>query len=292
LPSGRDFYSKSKLKSRYTREDILQGKIIKLNPALVTLTDGLIGLMPPRLLQEEIMRQVEQILEHGKVYTFHVDLNYGDYKGFGHKRPEVNTSIFTPAFLQELDKLVRSYGCLLNLHLLTSQPYRQLLRFSHIDLGAVCFQLDAIPNRDKLVKLIRRILDLDACASPVIETIGSENLIPKPPEQVWEMLKPILPEIGMLTFQLAGTASRSNMPEGSLQIEPAKSYINHVKDAFTGTIQIQGGITVQTIREAIALGAEFLVCGTQLFHNPDKLTPIETIDLVLLEASKQLTGAN
>ncbi|MBS7645281.1 MAG: hypothetical protein QXR65_08880 [Candidatus Bathyarchaeia archaeon] len=79
----------------------MNGKIIKLNPALVTLTDGLIGRVPPRLIREKVLCQVEHILEHGKVYTFHVDVNFEDYEGFGLKRPKINTSVFSPAFLKD-----------------------------------------------------------------------------------------------------------------------------------------------------------------------------------------------
>ncbi|MBS7645280.1 MAG: hypothetical protein QXR65_08885 [Candidatus Bathyarchaeia archaeon] len=121
------------------------------------------------------------------------------------------------------------------------------------------------------------------------ETIGSENLTPKPKETVLRILESVLPEIGMLTFQSAGTASRTNTPEGSFKPEPAKFYISRIAGSFTGTIQLQGGITLQMIPEAINLGAEFLVCGTQLFHNPNKLTPTKIIDLILIEAYKQLT---
>ena len=293
MTSKGEYYTRSFLNSPYTKEDILEGRVIKLNPALVTITDGLIGKVPPKLLQKRISENVEEILSHGKVHTFHIDINFEDYTGFSRKRPETNTSIFSPSFLEELNKLIEPHNCRLNLHLLTNQPYRRLLKFSHIGLGAVCFQLDATPSQEKLKELIRYILDIGACASPVIETIGSENLAPKPKETVLKTLEPVLPEIGMLTFQAAGTASRANTPEGSFKVEPTRSYINYItKDSFTGTIQLQGGITVQTIRNAISLGAEFLVCGTQLFHNPDKLMPTEIIDLMLMEASKQLINTS
>ena len=291
MSSGRDLYSRSMLKSQYVKEDILNGKVIKLNPALVTLTDGLINSTPPGPLQERILRQVEQILQHGKVYTFHVDLNFEDYRGFGRNRPEINTPIFSPPFPKDLNKLIRSYGCFLNLHLLTSHPHKKLPRFSRIELGAVCFQLDATSNRKRLEELTRHILDIGACPSPVIETVGSENLTPTPKEVVLRILEPVLPEIGMLTFQSAGIASRANTPEWSLNLEPVRSYIGHITSSFTGTIQLQGGITLQTVPDAINLGAEFLVCGTQLFNNPNKLSPTKVIDLILMEAYRRLKTA-
>ena len=128
-------------------------------------------------------------------------------------------------------------------------------------------------------------MDNGACASPVIETVGSRNLLPKSPEEILSLLKPVISEIGMLTFQASGTTSRSNVLSGMFNKEQVQPYINCVREIFNGTIQIQGGITTSTICEAVKLGAEFLVCGTQLFRNHDGLSAPEVVDQMLIEVS-------
>ncbi len=282
------FYSTSSPVS-FTEHDVLEGRVIKLNPALITITDGLVQTTSPKILQQRVRDQVTQLLRH-KIRTFHVDINFEDYRGFGSNRPEINTSVFTPSFLENLNEVVRSYSGFLNLHLLTDFPRRHLRRFEDIQLGAICFQLDAISSSEELEGLCQRIIDIGACASPVIETVGSENLIPKPLEEVFLFLKQVLPEIGMLTFQASGTASRSKVPAGIFNKERVEPFVERFKESFTGTIQLQGGITISTIREAVRMGAEFLVSGTQIFHNQHGLTAPQVIDMMLMEASKALTA--
>jgi pentose-5-phosphate-3-epimerase len=284
--SGQKFYSVSSLKS-YTKQDILEGRVIKINPALVTIIDGFVGKTSPSQLQERILKTVARLVQD-KVQTFHVDINFEDYGGFGDMRPETNTAVFTPSFLGSLNDLVRANNRFLNLHLLTSRPKERLSQYKDIEFGAVCFQLDSIQNPRYLNELIDMILGMGACASPVIETVCSENLQPRLKESVLEFVQPFFDKIGMLTFQMEKTASRSSGILGMLDRNEAKDYIRFIKKDFGGTIQMQGGITTSTISKAIRLGAEFLVCGTQIFRNKEGQAPERVIQEMLLEATKTL----
>jgi hypothetical protein len=86
--AAQSFYGTSTL--RYaTREQMLSGQVIKINPALVTLTDGLIEQVDPQTLQQQVWEQVVERMAH-KIRTFHVDLNFDDYTSFGQTRPQSN----------------------------------------------------------------------------------------------------------------------------------------------------------------------------------------------------------
>jgi pentose-5-phosphate-3-epimerase len=185
---------------------------------------------------------------------------------------------------------MRAGGGFLNLHLLTDAPERHLAGLARLAPGAICFQLEAVTDPGTLERLIGRITELGACASPVIETVGSEHLHPLSPQQVRELLLPLAPRLGMLTLQAAGTASRSNLPTGTFAHEALASYLQALPQSFRGTLQIQGGITTQTIGQAVQMGAEFLVCGTQLFRHPAGLSPKSVVDQLLLEAARALQG--
>ncbi len=261
--------------------------MVKINPALITVTDGLVDKRPVDRLQQMTVTYARELLEH-KVRTFHVDINFDDYGGFSDQRPDINVSIFTPPFITKLNEIAHSFDGFLNLHLLTNTPYDRLRQFEHIGLGAICFQLDAVSSQADLKELVRRILDSGACASPVIETVGSENLAPRSREEVLSLLEPVLSDIGMLTFQASGTASRSHSPAGSFNRERAIYYIDFLKEFFKGAIQIQGGVTSRTIGEAVRMGAEFIVCGSEVFRNRDGLTAPQAIDRLLREAAKAL----
>lgn len=286
--AAQTFYGVSSLHD-FTREDVLAGSVIKINPALVTLTDGLLGKMEPQALQQRIWEQVNDLLAY-RIRTFHVDLNFDDYRGFGRERPANNLAVFTPPFLESLNTLIRSVGGFLNLHLLTDAPERYLARLAPLAPGAICFQLEVVNDPSTLEQLIGRITDLGACASPVIETVGGEHLRPLSPQQVRALLLPLAPQLGMLTLQAAGTASRSNLPMGVFAQEALASYLQVLPQFFRGTLQIQGGITTQTIGRAVQMGAEFLVCGTQLFRNREGLSPRIVVDRMLLEVARVLKG--
>lgn len=278
------YYSTS-LRSACTREDVLAGRVIRISPALITITDGRMTTTPPDDLLDEVCDQVEALLDHG-VSSFHVDINFDDYSGFGSSGPDQNAALFTPEFVSDLNQIVQARGGYITLHLLTDYPDVHLRDFDSIPLDAVCFQLDAIQDARQLATLIKHIHNIGACASPVIETVGT--VVTQSPIAVRALLDPVLTEIDMLTFQAAGTATRSNLPAGAFARDQVAAYIDCLRPDFNGTIQIQGGITISTVGAAVELGADFLVAGTQLFRNKDGFAPSQVIDLMLQAAAKEL----
>jgi pentose-5-phosphate-3-epimerase len=282
------FYSQSALPLT-SKKAVLDGRVIKINPALITLTDGKIKSIDPSDLQAWVYQQVKKLLQ-SKIFSVHVDVNYPDYRGYPIDKPDINTDAFSPAFVGTLNDLLRSQGKFLNLHLLTDHPLKRLQEYDQLQLGAVCFQLEVISNVQQLENLVNYINRRGACASPVIETVGSGNMIPKPINEVMGLLTPTLPKIGMLTFQGAGTASRSSQTAGMFARDVVGEYIETAQKTFRGTIQLQGGVTTATVGDAVLLGAEFLVCGTEIFHHPDGVSPSEVIDQMLQNASIALSA--
>ena len=287
--SGQQFYSRSML-GTFTRQEVLRGQIIRINPALITITDSQVNKVAPEKLQHQVETRVQQLLVYG-LKTFHVDVNFEDYSGYGALRPDLNEVIFTPLFLQGLKRLVHEHGGYLNLHLLTDFPAQHFSDYQAVEADAICFQLESLPNGFQLAALIEMIQRSGACASPVIETVGSDGLVPPNPESVFSRLKPLLAEVGMLTLQVAGTTSRSNTAAGSLAIEQARAYIDALRPSFAGTLQFQGGITTRTIGQAVRLGAEFVVCGTEIFRNREGRTAEAVIDELLQQAAQALLGS-
>ena len=286
LTRRQRYYQASRLNDA-TRQEILDGGVIRLNPALITLTDGLVDHVPARILQQKVWDQVSALLAH-KISTYHLDVNYPDYGGFSAQKPDLNTTVFTPGFVQDLTEMLRSGGGNLNLHLLTDFPDLHIADYNRIKLGAVCYQLDTLLEPRRLTDFVDAVLELGACVSPVVETVGTTNRPARPiPEQL-ETLAPVLAKIGMLTMQSAGTASRSNTAAGRFAAERLQETIRIVRNVFAGTLQAQGGITTRTIGEAVANGAEFLVCGTEIFHHPAGKAPQEVIDEMLIRAAAVL----
>lgn len=285
----QSFYSKSSLKS-FTEEDVLSGNIIKVNPALITILDKAHNNLSVDKIKEKVLEETEVLLNQGKVHTLHVDINFEDYSNFGNNGPAVNSHIFNIDFLEELSRLSESFQCFLNIHLLTNNPLNKIKEMKNIKLGAVCFQLEVIKDSENLSEIINEITATGACASPVIEVVGTEKFSPKSKEEILDFLLPYKEKIGMLTFQVESTGSRSNFSSGMLSSDEISEYIKFFRGNFQGAIQIQGGITLSTLKHAIKLGSEFLVCGTEIFNNKYGYSSKEVITKMLEEASKALAN--
>ncbi|MEQ8154904.1 MAG: hypothetical protein ABRQ25_08500 [Clostridiaceae bacterium] len=281
------FYGESSLKF-YTREDIIRGKIIKINPAIITILDKLNKSMDVNLIQEKVLAEAEILLKQGNIYTLHVDINFEDYSNFPSNGPAINSHIFNVDFIERLNRLSESYSAFLNIHLLTDYPKRHIQDIKHIKVGAICFQLEVVKNSKELSEIIDEIMEAGACASPVIEVIGTEKFIPGTKQQVLKFISPFQDKIGMLTFQVETTGARSNNALGMLASNEAADYIDFFVNNFEGTIQIQGGITTKTISSAIKLGCEFLVCGTEIFNNKSGYSSTEVIENMLEQSEKIL----
>ncbi|MHA1992263.1 MAG: hypothetical protein ACW98A_14925 [Candidatus Hodarchaeales archaeon] len=217
MTERQEFYKPSP-SIQITLENVIRGRIIKISPAIVTVTDAVIGVFPPEFIQKKVYDQVTELLT-ANVKSFHCDINFADYSGFGHNRPIINTNIFTPRFLEILNDTIRSNNGFLTLHLITDNPQHAFEEYKHIRIGAVCFQLEIMKNLGQLEDFIDQLLSIGVCISPVIETIGSENLLPMSEEEYLTFLEPFLHKIGMLTFQAASTASRSNISVGNFAKE-------------------------------------------------------------------------
>ncbi|NDJ78233.1 MAG: hypothetical protein GYB65_18445 [Chloroflexi bacterium] len=288
ITPGQAFYGMSRLARPYTRADVLAGQVIRISPALITITDGRVDREPAAALQREVVAQVQTLLEHG-VRSFHVDVNFDDYGGFGSQPPDRNAHVFDPAFVRDLNALVAGQDAFLTLHLLTDNPTQHLRTYTGIPLGAICFQLDAVPDPAALADLVGQITAMGACASPVIETVGTESLSPAAPDVVRQQLAPVRHAV-MLTLQAAGTGTRSNQAAGALAEAEVAAHLAALRPTFGGTVQLQGGIKIETVGAAVRLGAEFLVAGTQLFRHPHDLPTAHVIDQMLLQAASVLTG--
>ncbi|WP_026885432.1 hypothetical protein [Clostridium beijerinckii] len=281
------FYGTSALRF-YNKKDIINGKVIKINPALITILDKLDKSLDTNTIQEKVIEEVEILLNHGNIKTLHVDINFDDYSNFGSNGPSVNSHIFSISFLERLDALVRLHEAFLNIHLLTDYPKIHIKDIKHIKVGAVCFQLEVVKDYQELKEIINEIIEIGACVSPVIEVVGTDKFIPKTKKEILEFVLPFQDKIGMLTFQVEATGARSSNSSGMLNSKEIEEYINYFTRNFDGTIQIQGGITAETIRSAIKLGSEFLVCGTEIFNNKLGYSSVDVIENMLKEADKAL----
>ncbi|SHI86176.1 beta/alpha barrel domain-containing protein [Propionispora hippei] len=278
------FYSPAVLPA--TAEYMAADRVVRLNPALITLLDGRIDAVPVTVLQQEVTEQVRHLFSRRKVMTFHCDINFPDYGGFGEPAPCSNQAVFTPDFLAGLAADIRCQGGYLNLHMLTDRPLERWREYQGVSPAAVCYQLDAVPDPVYHRQLLDSINEQGSCASPVIEIFGSDSRPARAPADTFSQVQPFLRELPMLTFQAEATAARSSFAAGGLASFAVKEYIAYYQERYNGAIQLQGGVKPGTIRDAAALGADFLVCGTAIFRSGTN-SPAEMVDRLLWELAAE-----
>jgi hypothetical protein len=54
-------------------QDLLDGRVIKLNPALITITGGLVSTTDPLVLQQLVSAHVQGLLAHSKAATIQLN---------------------------------------------------------------------------------------------------------------------------------------------------------------------------------------------------------------------------
>lgn len=80
-----------------TRAAVLAGHALKINLALVTPTEDLVREGEPQVLQERIWEQVTALLA-APMPTYHVGLNFDDYRRSAWERPPDSQAVPTQPF--------------------------------------------------------------------------------------------------------------------------------------------------------------------------------------------------
>jgi hypothetical protein len=156
------------------RDDSTSDRAVYINPALIAILDRRIATTSIEALQADVTSRVRELLDH-RVRTFHIDVNFPDYAGFGLRAPFMNASVFTPAFVTALSAFARTRGALVDLHLLTGQPTARV----RAPAGGGVFQLDAAATR-KNWPTNRANPRLGACAKPRRQERSAAILRPHP----------------------------------------------------------------------------------------------------------------
>lgn len=273
---------------------IQSGRVLRINPALITILEH-IPCIDTQNIRMQVLHQTENVLRSNKVQSVHVDINVADYQGFGQQKPILNYEIFDFSFLQELGQLLSTYSCGLNLHLLTADPCYWLEQYQGLTFDAICYQWEVIPSAAYHRALLQHIAAYDACPSPVLEMTRllpaaergktARGFARERAEALWRQLGCELPPDSMLTFQVEATGSRSHAAVGGLYDDAIIAALAFFRDVFPGTLQVQGGITTATVKQAVKLGMDFAVCGTQIFGTCDR-NPAEIVERLLKNAAE------
>ena len=180
---------------------------------------------------------------------------------------DVMDNVFVPnqtfTFTQS-EKIIKETSLPVDAHLMISDPDDRAFKYAQAGAASVTFHLEASVNPLKTIEAIKEY--------------GARVGIALKPDTGFEKLAPLLEFIDMALIMTVepGFGGQSFMQTMMSKVEDARKEIDALdfKDIW---LQVDGGISLDTILIARAAGADTFVAGNAVFEADD---PIAAIDLL------------
>ena len=185
---------------------------------------------------------------------------------------DVMDNVFVPNQTFSFDdcrKIIAESPIPVDSHLMIANPDRDAVLFAEMGSRSVTFHLEAASNPSETIKNIA--------------SNGSRVAIAIKPGTAFSAVEPYLGEIDMLLVMTVepGFGGQSFMPEMMPKIELANEWrqANPERDLW---IEVDGGISLETIEQAAQAGADTFVAGSAVFKSAE---PAEMITRLRLAAT-------
>jgi ribulose-phosphate 3-epimerase len=142
----------------------------------------------------------------------------------------------------------------LDVHLMIEQPDRLLGAFAKAGASLISVQVEACPNLHRTLQNIRAL----GCRVGVVLNPGTPAV----------MVEPVLPMVDLVLVMSVnpGASGQVFLPE----VLPKATQIRRMLDKVNpqAVIEIDGGITVETLPAALQAGVQVFVTASAVFKNP------------------------
>ena len=199
----------------------------------------------PSILSADFARlgeQIETVMDAG-ARVIHVDVMDGHF---------VPPITFGPLIVDAIRDLVKGRGGILDVHLMIERPERQIEAFAKAGADVITIHPEATPNLHYGLKLIREL----GCKAGVVINPGTPVSTVEPVAEIIDLclLMSVNPGWGGQRYIPTSTGRLARLRE----MLPAEV-----------VLEVDGGISLETIDEARAAGAELLVAGSAVFGADD-----------------------
>jgi ribulose-phosphate 3-epimerase len=201
-------------------------------------------LISTSILSADFSRLGEQIgeAEAAGADWIHVDVMDG------HFVPNLTMGPFIVEACQSITSLP------LDVHLMVEQPDRLLGAFAKAGASLLSVQVEACPNLHRTLQSIRQL----GCRVGVVLNPGTPAL----------MVEPVLHLVDLVLVMSVnpGASGQVFLPE----VLPKVTQVRHMLDKVNpqAMVEIDGGITVETIPDALKAGVQVFVTASAVFKNP------------------------
>jgi ribulose-phosphate 3-epimerase len=186
--------------------------------------------------------QIEQLLAAG-VQTFHFDVGDGRF---------VEPVTMGPIVLESIAPLIHAGRATIDCHLMVVEPEKHIPQLASAGADSVTFHVEAAHDPSRPMTAARALgLGVGVAFNPetsvarALESAQSADFV---------LCMSIHP----------GYSGQPFMPEA---LDRIKALRDQLPDDVA--VQVDGGIDETNAREAVEAGAQLLVCGNAIFHQPD-----------------------
>jgi ribulose-phosphate 3-epimerase len=199
----------------------------------------------PSLLSSDFARlgeQIELVMDAG-ARVMHVDVMDG------HFVPPITIGSL---IVDAIRDLVKSRGGTIDVHLMIERPERHVEAFAKAGADVITVHPEATPHIHYTLKLIREL----GCSAGVVINPGT-------PVEAVEPVAGII-DLCLLMSVNPGWGGQKYIPASTDRLARLRALL---PDEVV--LEIDGGISLDTIDEARDAGAQLFVAGSSIFHAPD-----------------------
>jgi ribulose-phosphate 3-epimerase len=199
----------------------------------------------PSLLSSDFAqlgKQIEMLMDAG-AQVMHVDVMDG------HFVPPITIG---PLIVDAIRDLVKGRGGTIDVHLMIERPERHVEAFAKAGADIITVHPEATPHIHYALKLIREL----GCAAGVVINPGT-------PVEAVEPVAGIV-DLCLLMSVNPGWGGQKYIPSSTARVARLRELL---PDEVV--LEIDGGISLETIDEARDAGAQLFVAGSSVFNAPD-----------------------